>query len=78
MSVIKTHEVTVKFDLNTKLTTTVKLQLEAFFQHPISESWTFHTGGLSYQPLPMGNITDSPIIDQADSTHVMMGVLYVF
>lgn len=54
----------------------IKLQLEAFFQHPISESWTFN-GGLSYSRY-LGNITDSPIIDQADSTHVMMGVLYVF
>lgn len=54
----------------------VKVQLEAFFQHPISEKWTFN-GGLSYSRY-LGSITDSPIVDQPDASQIMLGVLYVF
>jgi outer membrane protein len=54
----------------------MRAQFEIFAQRPISQSWTFNVG-LS-QSLYTHNITQSPIVNQQDTTQIMAGVLYVF
>jgi len=72
---IDPHEVTEIRPLYTAKSD-IKVQLEAFFQHPITEKWTFNAG-FSYSRY-LGDITDSPIVDQPDASQIMLGVLYVF
>lgn len=53
-----------------------RAQLEVFMQYPLSRNWSFNAA--ITQKYYSNSFLDSPIIDEKNTTDVMMGVLYVF
>jgi outer membrane scaffolding protein for murein synthesis (MipA/OmpV family) len=53
-----------------------RAQLEVYAQYPLSASWSFNAG--ITHSIFSNNVKESPIVDESQTTQLMIGALYVF